>query len=706
MPTNPAASAQSFSSSWDKGRIQFLRYLTILRKRWWIVALTVSLGLCGAAWYVSQMPASFRSVGRLMVSGQIRLTEGAAYSEELVNFFGTQVELMQSGEVRQRADARVRALHPELSPEQVKLAVGQVPRASIFIMSTVGESPLYTQAYLDACMAEYIAAKKEMRSQKSESTTVAIQDELVRLEKEMEADGERLHEFQKANNIGFLHEEGNSAGLYLAQLNRQLADLKTEYDLLELLNLDQNLDREKTAGSSASSPAGPRDSTLASYGPLAEYQKARQQLQMLKAEREDFSRYLRPKHPTIVTLDEQITRGEKLIEAFRNQSVETLKTRRESIRLQIKNIEGVIKEWSEKALDLSGRVADFDKIKAKGERTKGQYDRLLANLRSVDVTKNVDQDTISILEKASPAISIRDGLPKIMSMGFAAGLLLGLVILFIMDKLDDRINSFIEFRGRFEENLLGQIPHEKGKGSVPLLSLNDTRHALLESFRTVRSSIIFLPIEGARPKTLLLTSAIPGEGKTTVSANLAASFAFSGSKVLLVDADLRRGRLHEMFGISSHDGFAKVLRQEISWRSAVVPTGIPNLSLLPRGQSTGNATEHFLGAVADQFLKEVYPEYDYIIFDSAPVMAADDTLSFAPKIDAAIFVVRFGTSLIRMSRRGIENLLQRQVNLIGVICNDVKLTEAGYGYGSYYEYGARPTAAEPRPPVRKAELLK
>lgn len=694
MP-QPTAAAPSFSSTWAQGHLQVVRYLSILRKRWWVVALTLSIGLCVAAWFVSQMPPAYLSVGRLMVSGQIRLTEGAAYSEELVNFFGTQVELMQSGEVRERAGARVRALHPELSREEVKLSVGQVPRASIFVMSTVGESPLYTQAYLDACMAEYIAAKKEMRSQKSESTTVAIQDELVRLEKEMDADGEKLHEFQKENNIGFLHEEGNSAGLYLAQLNRQLADLKTEYDLLELLNLDQNLDREKTASSTTNNPSGARDTTLANYGPLAEYQRAKQQLQMLKAEREDFSRYLRPKHPTIVALDEQITRGEKLIEAFRNQSVETLKTRRESIRLQIQNIEGVIKQWGEKALDLSRRVADFDKIKAKGERTKGQYDRLLANLRSVDVTKSVDQDTVSILEKASPAISIRPGLIKIMSIGFGIGLLLGLTILFIMDKLDDRISSFFEFRARFDENLLGQIPHEKGQGSVPLLSLNDSRHALLESFRTIRSSIVFLPVVGTRPKTLLLTSAIPGEGKTTIAANLAASFAFSGSKVLLVDADLRRGRLHEMFGIPGSDGFAKVLRQEIPWRSAVVPTGIPNLSLLPRGQSTGNATEHFLGAVADRFLQEVYPEFDYIIFDSAPVMAADDTLSFAPKIDAAIFVVRFSTSLVRMSRRGIENLLQRQVNLIGVICNDVQLSEAGYGYGNYYEYGARPTAREP-----------
>ena len=694
MPTSPAA-APTFSSAWGKGRIQLLRYLAILRKRWWVVFLTVSVGLCVAAWYISQMPPAFRSEGRLMVSGQIRLTEGAAYSEELVNFFGTQVELMQSREGGERAHARVHALLPKLTREEVKLTVGQVPRASIFIMTTVGESPLYTQAYLDACMEEYVATKKEMRSQKSESTTVALQEELIRLEKEMDADGEKLHEFQKENNIGFLHEEGNSAGLYLAQLNRQLADLKTEFDLLDLLNLDQNLDREKAPVPTTVGPSGARDTTIASYGPLAEYQKARQQLQMLKAEREDFSRYLRPKHPTIVALDEQITRGEKLIEAFRNQSVETLKTRRESIRLQIQNIEGVIKQWGEKALDLSRRVADFDKIKAKGERTKGQYDRLLANLRSVDVTKSVDQDTVSILEKASPAVSIRPGEIKIMSIGFGIGALLGLLILFIMDKLDDRISSFMEFGAHYPEHILGQIPSENMTGDLALLKHSDARHSLLESYRTLRSSLLFLPVEGARPKTLLITSAAPGEGKTTVASNLAIILAFSGARVLLVDADLRRGRLHSLFGIPPEGGFAKVLQQRIPWSDAIVKTNIENLSVLPRGKSLPHPAEHFLSKVTDQFLQDVYDQFDYILLDSAPVLVADDTLSLAPKIDGVLFVVRFAQSSARMGRRALDLLAHRQVNVLGLICNDVNLSEAEYGYGSYYQY------AEPQKPAAR-----
>jgi len=685
---------QSFTSFWAGFRVRFTRYLILVRNRWWLLLLTVSLGLCAAAWYVSQQPPAYLSTARMMVSGQIRLNDGAQYTEELFNFFGTQVELMKSGEVQQRARSRVAALHPDLPAEDVKLDVGQVPHASIFILRCIGKSALYTQAFLDGCMEEYVAAKKEMRSQKSESTTEAISDELVQLEKEMQKEDEAMHEFQKQNNIGFLHEEGNSAAVYVARLNRELAELRTEYNLLAKLDVDQDLDRRQ--GSTSTGEDGKADAVLPPFSPLEDYQKAKQHLSELRAERQDLRRYLRPKHPSMVDLDEKITKAEALLATFRDQSVESRQNRRESIRLQIENLEGVAKEWEQKALDLSGRIAEFDKIKSKSERARSEYDRLLSSLQSVDMTKHVNQDTISILEKASSAISTRPGLQIIMAAGFAAGVFAGLVILFILDKLDDRIGSFMEFRTHFAETLLGQIPRDASIGGASaLLVANDSRHSLLESFRTLRSSLLFLPVEGARPKTLLITSATPGEGKTTLASNLAISMAFSGARTLLIDADLRRGKLHELFGVGEQQqGFSKVLQQRVEWKDAIAPTSTPNLFLLPRGRTLEHPGEHFLGKVTDRFLQEIYGQFEYIIFDSAPVMAADDTLSLAPKIDGTIFVMRFSASSARASRKSLELLAQRQINTLGVVCNDVKLSESEYGYGYYYQYSSDTPKAE------------
>ena len=436
--------------------------------------------------------------------------------------------------------------------------------------------------------------------------------------------------------------------------------MKKEYDLLALLDVDQNLDRQQYPAAPNTTGAAEK-STLAEFGPIGEYQRAKQTIEALKAQREDLSKYLKPRHPDIIALNQQIALQENLIGTFRGQSIESLKNKRESIRVQIENTEGVIKQWEAKALDLSRRIGEYDKIKSKMERTKGQYDRLLTNLRSVDVTRNLDQDIVTILEKATPAVSIKPGWQKLLMQGLLAGAIAGIAILLFLDKLDDRIVSFVEFRSQFPEHLMGQIPKEQTTGGYLLLTKNDERHALLESFRTLRSSIIFLPFEGRKPKSLLITSATPNEGKTTIASNLAITFAFSGAKTLIVDADLRRGELHQSFNVSTEDGFSKVLSQRMKWPDAVLPTEFDNLYILPRGKPLPHPAEHLLGKVTDQFLKEVYEQFDYIIFDTAPVLAADDALSLAPKVDGTLLVVRFEKSSARMSRKALELLNHRQV---------------------------------------------
>ncbi len=683
----PQSQTLAAPSAINRARVQGIRYLYLLKKRWWVILLLLSLGLCIGAWTAMQQPPAFLSSGRLMVSGQFRIggESSTAFNEELVNFFGTQIELMKSEEILNGAKARVRSLHPELPEEMVKVTVGQLPKAAIFVLSVYGQSPAYSQAYVNACMDEYMAKKKQMRADSRDMAAVALMDELARLEKDKVVEEEEMHSFQKANNIGFLKEDGNSAANYLSILNRRLDEFKTEFNLLQLLDLDQVIDKPSSGGDGTQ---GRMESLASTPGPLAEYLKAKQTINQLKADRQELLQTLKPKHPAIVTLDEQIAKNEAMLKTYKDLSQEQLKSRRDSIKVQIDSLEANIKIWEGKALDLARRVADFDQLRSKIERTKVQYERLSGQLRQMDVYKNLDQDTVMILEHASKPEQKRTELNKLLAIGAACGLALGLLILFVLDKMDDRIGSFFEFRERFPEVLLGQVPRELGKTGVSMLTSNDPRHALLESFRTLRSSIIFLPVEGARPKTILVTSATPGEGKTTIAANLAITFAFSGAKTLLVDADLRLGRIAKAFKIESEAGLSDVLRQRTHWREVIVPTSTPNLSILPRGKTLPHPAEHFLGKVTDQLLQEVYAEFDYIIFDSPPVMAADDVLSLAPKIDGTIFVVRFSTSSARRSRTAINLLVQRQANLLGVVCNDVRLAESEYGYGNYYQYSA------------------
>jgi capsular exopolysaccharide synthesis family protein len=228
------------------------------------------------------------------------------------------------------------------------------------------------------------------------------------------------------------------------------------------------------------------------------------------------------------------------------------------------------------------------------------------------------------------------------------------------------------------------------EGDKALLSPNDARQGLIESFRTLRSSIIFLPVEGKRPKTLLITSALPDEGKTTVSSNLAVTLAFSGAKTLLVDADMRSGKVSHLFGAGDSPGLSSILSQKGKWSEYVSMTWIDNLYLLPAGPPLHHTSEHLLGKVTDQFLRDIYDQFDYVVFDSPPVIILDDTLSLSPKIDATLFVIRFNQSSVRSSRRALDLLTRRQANVIGTICNDVSLAETEYNYNySYRTYGTK-----------------
>jgi capsular exopolysaccharide synthesis family protein len=180
--------------------------------------------------------------------------------------------------------------------------------------------------------------------------------------------------------------------------------------------------------------------------------------------------------------------------------------------------------------------------------------------------------------------------------------------------------------------------------------------------------------------------------------------ALSGARTLLIDGDLRRGAIREAFGISSKIGFSEVLKQEVNWREVIVPTAYPSLFILPRGRTLSQPSEHLLRDSTEALLKELYSNFDYILIDSSPVLAADDTTSLAPKIDATIFVVRLGYTSARLTRKGLELLYGRQVNVPGVILNFVDTSLPEYYYYQYSEYYSTPNPeTDPIDPISQRD---
>ena len=230
-----------------------------------------------------------------------------------------------------------------------------------------------------------------------------------------------------------------------------------------------------------------------------------------------------------------------------------------------------------------------------------------------------------------------------------------------------------------------------------MLTVNNKQGIFVEAYRNLRSTLHFMSLEEPRPKAFLVTSAVPGEGKSTVAVNLGIILAGGGSRTLLIDADLRKGLLHTYFKVESSPGLIEVLDGSVKWQDALVTTEIKNLTLLPRGKSGVGPTEFFMSEASDQFLREVYAAgYDRIIVDSAPILATDDTACLAPKIDATLFVVRAEASSMRLTRTALDALHKRQVNVLGLILNAASLRSSEYQYyhkyGDYYSDAAQPVS--------------
>jgi capsular exopolysaccharide synthesis family protein len=235
--------------------------------------------------------------------------------------------------------------------------------------------------------------------------------------------------------------------------------------------------------------------------------------------------------------------------------------------------------------------------------------------------------------------------------------------------LDDRFASARELSLQLPAEVVGQIPNtrfKRLKGSRRLLPANS---AFTEAFRDLRTSLVFMSGNNPPPKVVLVTSAIPAEGKTTVSANLARTLALSGSRVLLVDADFYRGSIHKLFAVRSKPGLVQVLERGIAPDRAIVATAEPNLFILPTGADGETSSDLFLRYRIDLLLKALANQFDHIVIDSAPVLATGDAGCLAPITDGVFMVVRAAHTSSRVASDALERLMKRNSKILGLIYN-------------------------------------
>ena len=370
------------------------RYLSFLLKYWWIPVTTLVIGLAAEAAYVYWKEPTFVSKASMWETLKMRLPEGEFFSEDMQNMAGTLAGFLQSETMRQAALATMGtttnttpiALDREGLPMKVDIRVTGSAKSAVFLIQASSADPRFTRNYLNAIMEAYLDYKKTIRKEVSGDTLASVSEQMQRWERDLKAEQDALLAFGRTNNLAILQEEATVAGSYLAKLKTELSDLQLEAHFLNANTNDQGLVPTGMVALASSMTSG-------SASAANPEQQSMNSLELLKAQREKLSKYLKPKHPQIVKLDSEIERAEQLQDIYRRQNREQLDAARQANQLKTDNVLASIKEWEAKVVQANATISEAERLKLNVQRIQAVYDRLALLVQNLGISRFTTEAT-------------------------------------------------------------------------------------------------------------------------------------------------------------------------------------------------------------------------------------------------------------------------------------------------------------------------
>lgn len=557
------------------------------------------------------------------------------------------------------------------------LSVEPIRNSRLVRINFDSTSPEFAARAANAIAEGYIAAGLERRFGASSYAKTYLEDQLRLTKAKLEDSERKLVEFAQKESLVNTGEQGQSlAAQNLTQLNAALATAQ-----------DQRI-RAQARWQQASSGAMPPDMLSNSNVRALQQQKGQLQAQyQLKLQT------FKPDYPEMLQLKSQIDELDRQIATELGGIRASVKAEYDAAVRQEQMLTGQIAALRTQALDVDGRSIQYNILKREVDTNRQLYDGLLQRYKEVGVAGDVRANNISIIDRAEvPTSRFKPSLTLNLAIGLLLGGVLGVLLAFLLEFLDDTLKTPEDIEQKLKLPVLGVIPKLGPKENVAEVAANP-QSAFSEAYRSVRTALQFATDHGV-PKTLLVTSSGPGEGKSTTALALARNLTQLGKRVLLVDADLRNPSLHKTLGLRPEFGLSNLLAGACAFNAAVQETGDERLQVILAGPLPPNPAELLSGSKLVSLLTVGGERYDHVILDGPPVLGLADAPILANAIDGTLLVVNSAKAKISAAQSALKRLLAARARVIGGLLTKYDARTAGYGYGyrydSYYAYGGKP----------------
>ena len=701
-----------------------------IRRRPWVILLSVVV-TAGLFWGVSvRQKKVYRASASVVLEPSLPKVLGEGFEVDDVDtrgtaqdtFFNTQYKVMRSRAILREAIARLGLAREdsELGPKFLKdYKIGSstdrvkqverilttrieiVPERKTNIVRLVVEDydPNRAVRLANEIMQVYIDRTRERRVSTTKNASKWLDKRVDEFSRKLDESQRALFDFKKKNMLVSVSVEDrkNMTTANLQALNAKqievrsrLLELEAERSVLRGALADPG-DQQKTNGISAV----PRVRNNQVVGSM------KAALVDLERKRADLSSRYGDKHPNMLAVQNQIDRMNGLLNKELRLIVSALDNEIEGLRATLSNLEGAMRVETGKAMELNNLALEYSKLSRDVGTNEETYKSLLKRQTETDLSGLLESNFVRWHETAEPKPTpIRPSVMTNAFLGAVLGLLLALGLAVGEVLLDNTVHSQVDVEERLHQVFLGLLPAigeatkgvNREGGSIrerDLFIHFDPRSSVAECARSIRTNLMFIDSADNKEREtrrLLLTSPSPSEGKSMTAIVLGTTMAQAGSKVLIIDTDLRKPRLHKTFGVSSEEGVTSVLLETCSLDQAIKKTEVVDLDVLPCGPLPPNPAELLHSESFKRMLEEAEEKYDRVLLDSPPANAVTDPVILSKLVDGTILVVKSSQTTKEAARRALRLLTDVNANILGMVLNDVDFRAGGYYYNNYHYY--------------------